>query len=140
MLALRQTTLTYGCVCGNGLQPNISEYSLTLPFFVCQEWGTQCVAACGQDNTCSSNCRQDHPCGALSPTRANTTSSAAGTTATASNSATTSGQIFTGLGGGSSATGTAKSNFAAPKFEAGRSLVGVVLTLGGLAAGFTLIL
>ena len=46
-------TLTYGCVCGNGLQPNVSEYSLTLPFFVCQEWGNQCVKGCGMNaNQC----------------------------------------------------------------------------------------
>lgn len=60
-------TLTYSCVCSNGVSPNVSQYSLTLPYYICQEWGNQCVAACGQDNTCSSACREDHPCGAQDP-------------------------------------------------------------------------
>ncbi len=128
-----QETLTYGCVCGNNLQPNVSEYSLTLPYFVCQEWGNQCVTACGQDNTCSSNCRQDHPCGALNPKLQNTTSSATAS-ATVSSTATSSDTIYTGLGdsGGSSSQTNA---------AAGRSsFVGISLTLGGLAAGFAMLL
>ncbi|KAI1497064.1 hypothetical protein F5X99DRAFT_398211 [Biscogniauxia marginata] len=91
-------TLTYGCVCENGQQPNVSEYSLTLPYFVCQEWGNQCVTACGQDNTCSSACRQDHPCGALNPSRPNTTTSAT-SSATESATATDSNAVYTGLAG-----------------------------------------
>ena len=68
-------TLTYGCVCGNGLQPNVSEYSLTIPYFTCTEWGNQCVERCEGDSACASSCRQDHPCGALNPTRENKTKS-----------------------------------------------------------------
>lgn len=72
-------TLTYSCVCSNGISPNVSQYSLTLPYYICQEWGNQCVAACGQDNACSSACREDHPCGAQDPRKYNgTTTSAAG--------------------------------------------------------------
>ncbi|KAI2472561.1 hypothetical protein F4781DRAFT_383170 [Annulohypoxylon bovei var. microspora] len=94
-------TLTYGCICGDQKQPNISEYSLTLPYFVCQEWGNQCVKNCGQDNGCSSSCREDHPCGALNPTRANTTSSASASATTSSATATDSNAVFTGLAGSS---------------------------------------
>ncbi|CAK7201311.1 hypothetical protein SEUCBS139899_004014 [Sporothrix eucalyptigena] len=138
-------TLTYGCVCGNGLQPNVSEYSLTLPYFVCQEWGNQCVTACGSDNTCSSNCRQDHPCGALDPKRANASSTASGAaTATGSSTATASDTIYTGLGTGSgsssSDSSTTKSSAAGRSAELTRALMGVGLTLGGLAAGFALAL
>ena len=58
----------------NGLVPNVSEYSQTLPFFVCQEWGNQCVAGCGNfDASCASDCRQNHPCGALDPSPPNKT-------------------------------------------------------------------
>jgi hypothetical protein len=32
-------------------------YSQTLPFYICQQWGTQCVAGCNGDNTCSDSCR-----------------------------------------------------------------------------------
>ena len=68
-------TLTYGCLCENGLQPNVSEYSLTIPYFTCTEWGNQCVTRCDGDARCASSCREDHPCGALNPTRANKTKS-----------------------------------------------------------------
>ncbi|KAI9899342.1 hypothetical protein N3K66_005803 [Trichothecium roseum] len=67
-------TLQYQCVCGDNKTPNMSEYSLTIPYFVCREWGNQCVTDCS-DDTCRSACREDNPCGALNPTRANTTSS-----------------------------------------------------------------
>ncbi|CAK7564400.1 MAG: hypothetical protein SEPTF4163_002290 [Sporothrix epigloea] len=138
-------SLTYGCVCGNGLQPNISEYSLTLPYFVCQEWGNQCVTGCGSDNSCSSDCRQKHPCGALDPTRVNATSSA-GATATGSSTATASDTIYTGLGSNSgssssSSAGTNKKTSAAGRsVELTRAIMGVGLTLSGLAAGFVLAL
>lgn len=128
-----QNTLTYGCVCGNGLQPNISEYSLTLPFYVCQEWGNQCVKACGQNNQCSGDCRDDHPCGALNPTRVNSTTastmSATGTTST--------NEIFTGLAGGSS-SGTPQGNVA-PALASGGA-VGLVVVIGGLVGGLALLL
>ncbi|ERS99190.1 uncharacterized protein SPSK_04558 [Sporothrix schenckii 1099-18] len=134
-------TLTYGCVCGDGLQPNISEYSLTLPYFVCEEWGNQCVTACAGDNSCSSDCRQNHPCGALDPTRANASASAS---ATASNTASASDTIYTGLGSGSGSSSgspsTTKTNSAGRSIEVTRALMGAGLTLGGLAAGFALAL
>ncbi|PHH75521.1 hypothetical protein CDD80_2318 [Ophiocordyceps camponoti-rufipedis] len=67
-------TLTFNCVCGNNQRPNVTEYTLTLPYFICQEWGNQCVKACSGDNECQGKCRQDHPCGAQSPKKYNTTS------------------------------------------------------------------
>lgn len=141
-----QKTLTYGCVCGDGLQPNISEYSLTLPYFVCEEWGNQCVTACGSDNSCASDCRQNHPCGALDPKRVNASASASGdASATASNTASASDTIYTGLGTGSgssssSSGGSTKSSSAGRSIEVTRALMGAGLTLGGLAAGFALML
>ncbi|KAI0539603.1 hypothetical protein GGR58DRAFT_228017 [Xylaria digitata] len=106
--------LTYGCVCENGMSPNLSEYSLTLPFFICQEWGNQCVADCGSDTACASDCRENHPCGALNPTRVNeTTSSSTGTpTETGAAATSSAGQIYDGLGGndGDSNSGSSNSN------------------------------
>lgn len=92
-------SLSYECICDNGEVPNLDEYSLTLPYFMCTEWGTRCVAACAGDNSCSSSCRQDNPCGAQNPSRANTTatSSTASPTASRTNDGTT---IFTGSPGG----------------------------------------
>jgi len=124
-------TLTYGCLCGNGLQPNVSEYSLTLPFFVCQEWGNQCVTACGiYNNQCASDCRQNHPCGALSPTRLNST-----TPSTMSATASATNQVYTGLaGGGSSSSQQQQHGNLAPTLDAGGAF-GFVVIMGGLVAG-----
>jgi hypothetical protein len=49
--------LTYTCVCDNGVAPNITEYSQTLPYFICQQWGNTCVENCNGDSTCQSACR-----------------------------------------------------------------------------------
>ncbi|KAI7499128.1 hypothetical protein KC367_g4745 [Hortaea werneckii] len=108
------TSLTYACICANGLSPNISEYSQTLPYYICQEWTNQCVANCAPaDNACASSCRDDHPCGALNPTRVNTStvSSTMSRTATGggAGSTTTGGggdTVYTGFGGDSAAAAT----------------------------------
>lgn len=71
--------LTYGCICADGSRPNVSEYTLTLPYFTCIEWGNQCVEGCGSDNGCASSCREDHPCGAQDPERSNATTTSSST-------------------------------------------------------------
>ncbi|KAL1879320.1 hypothetical protein VTK73DRAFT_7157 [Phialemonium thermophilum] len=129
-------SLTYGCVCGNGLQPNVSEYTLTLPYFVCTEWGNQCVKDCGDDGSCASSCRQDHPCGALSPQRENKTTS----TASSTPSATNSNQVFTnGLDGGSSPTSKPKDNAGSGLFELGNGY-GFLVMGASFFAGFAMML
>ncbi|KAJ5232643.1 hypothetical protein N7468_005599 [Penicillium chermesinum] len=69
-------TLAYQCVCSNGLSPNASQYSLTMPYYICTETATQCVNKCS-DSACQSACRNDHPCGAQKPKIANTTATSA---------------------------------------------------------------
>src|SRR5271163_1563967 len=99
---LEQTTLDFDCVCGNGQSPNASEYSQTIPYFECQEYGDQCVAACNGDSTCQGACRDNNPCGAQNPTRVNVTSTSSAmssTTLPAGASSGTAGVVFTGLGG-----------------------------------------
>jgi hypothetical protein len=50
--------LTYTCVCENGIVPNVTQYSQTLPFYICQAWGNNCVKNCGNGaNTCANACR-----------------------------------------------------------------------------------
>lgn len=134
--SLLQTALTYGCLCDDGKTPNVSQYSLTLPYFVCQEWGTQCVADCGSDNTCAGACRQDHPCGALDPSPANKTNStttASGTASSTASSTSTDAAVFTSLGGGDSASA------GPPTFELTR-LYTTFGTLGMFFAGFVFLL
>jgi len=134
-------TLTYGCICGDGKQPNVSEYSLTLPYHTCVEWGNQCVKDCGlSDNACSSSCREDNPCGALDPTPKNETKATETTSSTAS--ATATDTIFTTLsgdGGSSSSSSSSNSNSGAAAMAFGHSY-GLAVVAGGLFAGFTLML
>lgn len=135
-------TLTYGCICGDGKQPNISEYSLTLPYFVCQEWGNQCVKKCGNSNSCASDCRQNHPCGAQDPKKVNSTKTATATSASATASSTDSADtIYTDV----SSTSTDSSDSsnkdkggAAIALEAG-SRWGLAVVLGSMFAGFALL-
>jgi hypothetical protein len=107
----------------------VSEYSLTLPFFVCQEWGNQCVKGCGMGaNECASSCRQDNPCGALNPSKPNATSSSS--TISSPTGAPT--QIFTGL------PNNDNPNFGVRVGAEG--LIGWVLTVGGLVVGMAVLL
>jgi len=138
--------LSYSCVCQTGVSPNVSEYSQTVPFFICQEWGNQCVDACGQDNACSDACRADHPCGAQNPTLVNSstitaTAKPTGTGAAASNAATTTdGAQYTGFGGAAATTAaTTHKGAAMAAVDMGRSY-GLAIVFSGLFAGFALVL
>lgn len=91
--------LTYSCVCENGVSPNITEYSQTLPFFICQQWGNNCVANCNGGNTCADKCRADHPCGAQTPYLGNATLASILSAASATPSATSSGGPVVGFNG-----------------------------------------
>ncbi|KAK3309584.1 uncharacterized protein B0T15DRAFT_515874 [Chaetomium strumarium] len=126
-------TLTYGCVCSDGKQPNISQYTLTLPYYVCTEWGNQCVKDCGSNNGCASDCREKHPCGAQNPPRANTT--ATSTTATSSATGTPTNQVFDGAADGSNIG----NNNAAGALRFGSSY-GLAVVAGSLFAGFAMLL
>lgn len=83
--------LTYSCECANGISPNMTEYSVTLPFHICQTWGQQCIAGCGGVNTCQAACTEQHPCGAQDPTRVNSTSTSSSATATKTSTSTSTG-------------------------------------------------
>jgi hypothetical protein len=139
------STLTYDCVCGNGQSPNSSEYSQTLPYFICTEYGNQCVAGCGGNTACQSACRDNHPCGAQSPTRVNVTTTSS-TTATstlgAGASSGTAGVVYTGVGG-AAATTTASSSSnkksgSQAALDLGRSY-GLAVVFAGLFAGFAMV-
>ncbi|KAI3324600.1 hypothetical protein HD806DRAFT_493064 [Xylariaceae sp. AK1471] len=129
--------LTYGCVCENGMAPNLSEYSLTIPYFKCQEWGNQCVTNCGaSNNACASDCRENHPCGALDPTRANTTTTSSMGTPTSTSAAATSsaGQLFNGLGGDDGSDSGSGSSGSTPKHNGAST----VTHYGSIVGAFSL--
>jgi hypothetical protein len=135
---------TNNLIGGNGMSPNASEFSQTIPYFQCQVYGTQCVASCNGDSTCQGACREDNPCGAQDPTRVNVTSTSsamASTTLPAGASSGTAGVVYTGLGGVATPTTSAddtKHN-SASAIEFGRSY-GLVAVFTGLFAGFALVM
>ncbi|KAI9828659.1 MAG: hypothetical protein M1832_001762 [Thelocarpon impressellum] len=137
-------TLSFSCVCSNGQQPNASEYSQTIPYFICTESNTQCVNNCpSSDSACQSACREKRPCGAQEPKRVNTSTISTMTATAKPGEATTSkGQVFTGLGG-AAATGTAgtgsKVNAGTVAIDLGRGY-GLAAVMGGIFAGFALLL
>ncbi|KAH0492443.1 hypothetical protein TgHK011_007397 [Trichoderma gracile] len=132
-------TLSYGCLCGDNKQPNISEYTLTLPFFICQEYVVQCRNNCGGDNTCASNCAEENPCGATDPKRYNTTATATQTTAESTSTTAGPDTIFTGTpGGGSSSSSGKGKSMAAPAVEVGRAY-GLAVLLGTMFVGFAML-
>ncbi|RMZ76120.1 hypothetical protein DV738_g5090, partial [Chaetothyriales sp. CBS 135597] len=120
-------TLTYNCICSNGIAPNASEYSQTLPYYICTEANNQCVANCGTgNNACASSCREDNPCGAQSPTRVTTTKTTASATATSGDSV--------------SATSGDTSSAATRLFLTAGEVYGLTVVLGGVFAGFAFML
>ncbi|KAK5134366.1 hypothetical protein LTR08_006546 [Meristemomyces frigidus] len=133
--------LTYSCVCSDGNSPNLTEFSQTIPYFICTAWGTQCVANCGSNNTCSSNCRSEHPCGAQSPVLLNTSTQTKTMSQTSSGSntqlagATTTGgeTVYSGLVGGQ-ATSTGSSDGGSASASAGGA---ATLRVAALNAGQT---
>lgn len=135
--------LQYSCICSNGIQPDIGNFSQTIPFFLCQEFGNQCVNACGTGNTpCQSACRTDNPCGAQNPTRVNiTTSSSVVATATDGSTATAGPAIYTGLGESSSSSSKSsdKDSGSNAVLAMGHSY-GLAVVLAGLFTGFAMVL
>ncbi|KAG5915510.1 hypothetical protein E4U53_004469 [Claviceps sorghi] len=116
------------------MQPNVSEYSLSLPYFVCQEWVLQCQRAPGCDtNGCKSDCVEKHPCGAQHPQKPNTTTTVEPTSSATGGPDT----IYTDAPGGSNGGGNGNKG-AAAALEVGRTY-GLAMVLTGLFAGFALL-
>ncbi|KAF1808131.1 hypothetical protein P152DRAFT_256249 [Eremomyces bilateralis CBS 781.70] len=103
-------SLAWSCVCSvNGLTPNMTQYHLTIPYYICTETNNQCKNLCAiGDGACATNCEVNNLCGAQSPTRINsstistTMSSTAGPTATDADG----NIIYSGFGGDAAATGS----------------------------------
>jgi len=128
-------TLQWDCVCKNGLSPNVSQYSLTIPYHECEEYGNQCVTACGlSNNACSQNCRTQNVCGAQDPTRVNTTTTSSSTTS-GSSSTSTGGQFGSFGGSGSSGGKTSASSM----LQIGQ-VYGIGAVAAGIFVGFSLFL
>ncbi|KAI9748230.1 MAG: hypothetical protein M1815_003435 [Lichina confinis] len=141
------STLVYSCVCKNGQSPNASEYSQTIPYYICTEANTQCVDDCGNNAACQSACREDNPCGAQNPTPANkTASSTRSATATSSDepSSTDGDEVFDGFAGAAgspsgSSSGNTNINAGSVAIDLGRSF-GLGAVALGIFAGFAIVL
>ncbi|KAF2253280.1 hypothetical protein BU26DRAFT_420343 [Trematosphaeria pertusa] len=129
--------LTYSCVCDDGTAPNVTQYTLTLPYYICTEWVIECVNNCNGDNTCGYDCRQvaNHPCGAQDPKKPNATASSTTMSATASQTAADSSIPVTGLLG---ATSTSEPG-AAPAMLDLSAGYGMAVVFAGVFAGFALL-
>jgi hypothetical protein len=100
MLTWPQNTLNYTCTCTDGSSPNISAYQQTIPFYECQQWKTDCVAAHPND--------LDGQTGCLSVTCGNLNASS-GESSTSSSMASTATASSTGSSAASSASATGSS-------------------------------
>ncbi|OJD15527.1 hypothetical protein AJ78_04223 [Emergomyces pasteurianus Ep9510] len=133
-------TLIYICKCSNGLAPNASEYSQTIPYYICTEANNQCVRNCNGDTTCQTACRVDNPCGAQNPKRVTTTATTATKTGDAAGTGTNSatGVVYTGLGD-DSATPAGKGAAGRLALQVGQ-VYGVGVVVAGFLAGFSMLL
>lgn len=131
--------LSYSCICDNGVSPNLTMYSQTIPYYICTEWGQQCVDNCGDVQSCQSDCLEDNPCGAQTPNMGNASlsTSAVATSALASS---TSRAAATGFGG-PAATGTPNDDTGAASamLELGASY-SMALVFAGVFFGFAVLL
>lgn len=111
----------------------MSEYTLTLPYHTCMEYGNQCVDNCDDhDNACASACREDHPCGAQDPQSPSGTANAAKpTSADGEDEDEDEDEVFEGLAG-------ANNEGAAGRAEIGRAY-GLFAVLGGLFVGVAML-
>ncbi|KAK9375817.1 uncharacterized protein V1513DRAFT_376566 [Lipomyces chichibuensis] len=137
--------LYYICQCSNGHSPNLTEYSLTIPYFICQEQVTLCADNCGSDNTCVSACRQNKQCGATNPTRVNVTSSSPGSSPTTATLAASSAVAFNGFGTTAVQGASPTKNAAATMFDNRLDVAGqkaalwmVATVIAGVAGGLAL--
>ncbi|EJT74486.1 hypothetical protein GGTG_08326 [Gaeumannomyces tritici R3-111a-1] len=122
-------TLNYECLCGNNVAPNLTEYSLTMPYHKCVQFQENCVGNCGlANNACADSCRKDIKCGAASPKGATniTASSTAGGSAAATS--TTSGPTLqTGFGNAGGGGGSSSSNSLQASLSLALAITGVLV-------------
>lgn len=134
-----QDTLEYSCICeADGLSPNISEYSQTIPYFICTESNNNCVDACdSSDSACQSKCREDNACGAQDPKLLNETEDDSSSSSTTSSSAD--GAVYTGFGDSSSNNDDARNSASILLLDVGQ-ILGMGVLFGTVVTGFSILL
>ncbi|OAG08682.1 uncharacterized protein CC84DRAFT_1085127 [Paraphaeosphaeria sporulosa] len=139
-------TLVASCVCDNGISPNLTQYTQTLPYNICQQWGTNCVAGCGiGENACADSCRKDHPCGAQDPFKGNATKSSSSASHASTSKPTGTSDSDSSASSTLPATGFAGQTTSPDSAGAASTLVGfgasygMAVTLVGIFASLTLL-
>ncbi|KAL1922109.1 uncharacterized protein VTP21DRAFT_10751 [Calcarisporiella thermophila] len=66
-------TLAYHCICSNGISPNASEYTETIPYFQCTYDQQQCISKCPIGDTACFNQCNAVKCSATNPKKYNQT-------------------------------------------------------------------
>ncbi|KAK6536234.1 hypothetical protein TWF281_000477 [Arthrobotrys megalospora] len=139
-------TLQYQCICADNTVPNATEYSQTIPYFLCTYQVQNCIQNCGQfDPTCAEVCRTGRVCGASNPTRVTTTAGGSGkTTSAPSATGTSSGNgngddvafdaATTGKNGASKTTGASDDDPAETGISGGDDKPNAAIKLG---SGYT---
>lgn len=133
--------LSYSCVCDDNVAPNITMYTQTMPYFICQQWGTQCQKDCNGDNTCADKCTADHPCGAVTPFKGNATASPSASGTASATKSGSGGADSTGIApafGEGGDDNTPERNGASTLATIGSSC-GIALTFVGVLAGAALL-
>jgi len=80
--------LHFECVCEGGFRPNLTEYSLTIPYNLCMQSKQECANNCGNNQDCVTLCFSGKSCGASDPRRVNATSTTTTTTSAPTGDAT----------------------------------------------------
>ncbi|KAF2270764.1 hypothetical protein CC78DRAFT_539243 [Lojkania enalia] len=134
-------TLVYQCVCENNVTPNITQYTQTLPYYICTEWGNQCVDNCGQNNNaCANDCRANHPCGAQSPDPPNSSvPTTMSKTATPTGGSEPTDIPTAGFLGATEAAQPGQGGGAGAMLNLGQSY-GLAIVFAGVFAGFAIVL
>lgn len=129
------TSLNYTCVCSDITTPNISSYEQTLPFYICEQWIIDCVAAHPNDLDGQTEC-QALTCGTKNASSAATTSSSASSSTSSAASSSSAAASTTAAGAATSGSSTASSTASATASGAAVALgLAKSYGTGALAAG-----
>ncbi|KAJ6259827.1 hypothetical protein Dda_5469 [Drechslerella dactyloides] len=139
-------TLQFSCICSDNTVPNATQYSQTIPYFLCTYQVQNCVDNCGSSYPqCAQQCVLGKTCGASDPKRSNVTVTATPTSTGAGSRKTGSGSnsngddvAFDGTSTGDDASTTGGSdNSAAGAKNAGNRLSSIY---GGASAATVMLL
>ncbi|KAF3922646.1 hypothetical protein ABW21_db0201612 [Orbilia brochopaga] len=137
-------TLQFSCICSDNTTPNATQYSQTIPYFLCTYQVQACVDNCGS--------RTGRTCGASDPTRHNVTVTATSTTSsgaarkTGTNSngddvafdATGSSDSASETGGSSDSASASKNAASRLSSISGGATAATIMVLSALCGAFVL--